>query len=148
MKYNDGTRVSDLSDIEIDREKMQWLEEVLSNYVKDFVERMREIRATFQEKENQQISLKEQEALLDELQEIVESLDQAKSEILFFDFFDFLIFLDLHLIGGLSMLMELLQSSHSSLKSKSAEIVACCVQNNLPVQKVSPVLNAIRKFAS
>jgi len=35
--------------------------------------------------------------------------------------------------------MELLQSPHSSLKSKSAEIVACCVQNNLPVQKVSPV---------
>lgn len=87
MKYNDGTRVSDFSDIEIDREKMQWLQEVLSNYVKDFVERMKEIQVTFQEKENQQISVKEQEALLDELQEIVESLDQAKSKILLFSIF-------------------------------------------------------------
>eukprot|EP00210_Caulerpa_lentillifera_P008583 g8187.t1 len=121
MKYSDGTRVSDFSNMEIDHEKMEWLQEVLSNYVKDFVNRMKEIQVAFQEKENQEISLKEQEVLLDELQEIVESLDQARN---------------LHMIGGLPMLMELLKSAHFSLKSKSAEIIASCVQNNLPIQNL------------
>lgn len=43
---------------------------------------------------------------------------------------------DLHTIGGLSTLLELLESEHSSLRWRAAEVVATCVQNNPPVQKV------------
>ena len=34
------------------------------------------------------------------------------------------------------MLLSLLRSQHASLRSKAAELVATCVQNNPPVQQV------------
>lgn len=65
-------------------------------------------------------SLQEQERLLDELLELVESIDQAK---------------DLSTIGGLSTLCSLLQSPHPSLQWRAAEVAATCVQNNPAVQE-------------
>jgi hypothetical protein len=43
---------------------------------------------------------------------------------------------DLHKIGGLHTLLELLGSQHPSLRWRAAEVVATCVQNNPPVQEV------------
>ena len=43
---------------------------------------------------------------------------------------------DLQKIGGLPVLLSLLRSQHASLRSKAAELVATCVQNNPPVQQV------------
>lgn len=42
---------------------------------------------------------------------------------------------DLTSIGGLETLINLLSNSHSSLRWRAAEVVATCVQNNLPVQE-------------
>lgn len=77
LKYNDGTTPRDISSMEVDPEKMKWLDEVLKNYMKDFVERMKEIKTNVEN--NDTIDLKEKECLLDELMEIVESIDQSKS---------------------------------------------------------------------
>ena len=38
------------------------------------------------------------------------------------------------------MLLSLLRSQHASLRSKAAELVATCVQNNPPVQQVCALL--------
>ena len=43
---------------------------------------------------------------------------------------------DLQKIGGLPVLLSLLRSQHASLRSKAAELVATCAQNNPPVQQV------------
>lgn len=58
-------------------------------------------------------TLEEREALLEELTDIVSSIDYAR---------------DLHKIGGLGTLMALLASSHPSLRWRAAEVVATCVQ--------------------
>ncbi|KXZ51858.1 hypothetical protein GPECTOR_11g296 [Gonium pectorale] len=42
---------------------------------------------------------------------------------------------DLHKIGGLPVLLELLDSPHPSLRWRAAEVVATCVANNPPVQQ-------------
>jgi hypothetical protein len=43
---------------------------------------------------------------------------------------------DLHKVGGLPTLLELLGSQQPSLRWRAAEVVATCVANNPPVQKV------------
>jgi hsp70-interacting protein len=63
--------------------------------------------------------LEDKERMLDELMEIVESIDQAK---------------DLSTIGGLHTLLHLLSSPHASLRWRAAEVIATCVQNNPEVQ--------------
>lgn len=121
MKYHDGTRPMDFSNVDMDPEKLKWLEQVLQKYVHDFNDRMREIKDVFDSgEENIPSSVDEKAALLEELQEIVESIDYAKN---------------LQQIGGLSMLLELLESPHPRLRWRAAEVVATCVQNNPSVQK-------------
>jgi hypothetical protein len=63
--------------------------------------------------------LEDKERMLDELMEIVESIDQAK---------------DLSTVGGLPTLLNLLSSPHESLRWRAAEVIATCVQNNPEVQ--------------
>ncbi|KIZ03162.1 hypothetical protein MNEG_4796 [Monoraphidium neglectum] len=65
-------------------------------------------------------SLKEKEALLDELVEIVESIDQAR---------------DLHKVGGLETLLSLMRCPHPSLRWRAAEVAATCMAGNPPVQR-------------
>ena len=65
------------------------------------------------------VSLEESERLLDELLDLVESIDQAR---------------DLSTIGGLDTLLSLLRSQHSSLQWRAAEIAAACVQNTPSIQ--------------
>ena len=64
-------------------------------------------------------SLKEKEKMLDELLDLVESIDQAK---------------DLSTIGGLSTLVGVIQGGCSSLQWRAAEIIGTCAQNNPQVQ--------------
>lgn len=135
MKHADGTRVADMRQIEVDPQKMAWLQEVLSNYVKDLVKRLREIKVALEQPENQNIGLEEQEALLDELQEIVEDIDQAKSGKNFLCVLKNITSTDLHIIGGVPLLIDLLQSSEVRLKWRAAEIVASCTQNHSEIQK-------------
>jgi hypothetical protein len=86
----------------------------MQEYMKDFVERMREIKDAVESPDDQR-SIEEKEALLEELVEIVESIDYAR---------------DLHKIGGLPTLLALLQSPHAGLRSRAAEVVAACTQNH------------------
>ena len=50
---------------------------------------------------------------------------------------------DLHTIGGLPTLLNLLQDPHASVRWRAAEVVATCVQNNPPVQQVGALPSAI-----
>jgi hypothetical protein len=47
---------------------------------------------------------------------------------------------DLHKIGGLPTLLELLDCRHPGLRWRAAEVVATCMANNPPVQQVSVLL--------
>eukprot|EP00798_Chlamydomonas_sp_ICE-L_P004829 gene4829-34575_t len=143
MKYVDGTTARDKSKWkeEFTPERREWLEEALKHYMKDFTCRMTEIKEALdkedgvssaaegdtkdQDQEDRtgeaaSTSLEQQELLLEELMEIVEHIDCAR---------------DLHKIGGLPTLMELLRSRHPSLRWRAAEVAATCMQNNEPVQQ-------------
>jgi hsp70-interacting protein len=65
-------------------------------------------------------SLAEKEALLDELVEIVESVDCAR---------------DLHKVGGLDTLLALMRCPYPSLRWRAAEVAATCMAGNPPVQR-------------
>lgn len=71
------------------------------------------IKDTLDAKGGAAAGLEDQEALLDELMDIVASIDCAR---------------DLHQIGGLLTLLALLASPHGSLRWRAAEVVATCVQ--------------------
>lgn len=58
-------------------------------------------------------------ALLEELHDIVESIDFAR---------------DLRTIGGLPVLKKLLSCSSSELRWRAADVVAACAQNHISVQ--------------
>ncbi|GIL82565.1 hypothetical protein Vretimale_12024 [Volvox reticuliferus] len=147
MKYADGTAPSGFRPEDVDPVKMKWLEEALKHYMVDFSARMKEIKAALegdsqgarggaaaeeakmdqdhgqdkdQDKGTPGADLEEREALLDELMDIVSSIDYAK---------------DLHKIGGLPVILELLSGPHPSLQWRAAEVVATCVANNPPVQQ-------------
>jgi len=87
----------------------------------DLSSRMQEIKEALDSGTNSEnASLQEQERLLDELLDLVESIDQAK---------------DLSTIGGFSTLLSLLHSPYPSVQSRAAEVAATCVQNNPAVQE-------------
>lgn len=64
-------------------------------------------------------SIEEKERMLDELLDLVESIDQAK---------------DLSTIGGLKPLLHVLDSGIRSLQWRAGEIIGTCAQNNEEVQ--------------
>lgn len=136
MSYQDGTNPTGSSNArplsETDR---QWLEEALKGAMLDLSNRMQDISIALNEPETTEEAstpttdvitttttttpLEDKERMLDELMEIVESIDQAK---------------DLSTIGGLQTLLNLLSSPHASLRWRAAEVIATCVQNNPEVQ--------------
>lgn len=121
MKFQDGTRPSDYKPEEFTPERRQFLEEALKDYMKDFVQRMQEIKKELDgNAEISEESVEQRENLLDELVDIVCSLDYAR---------------DLQKIGGMPTLLDLLGAAHPSLRWRAAEVIATCVANNPPVQK-------------
>lgn len=100
-------------------EERRWLEDALRGGMIDLGKRMHEIKATLESQVTEEdIALREQ--ILDELIEIVESIDHAR---------------DLATIGGLGTLLDLMASPYPSLRWRAAEVVATCVQNNADVQE-------------
>lgn len=98
------------------------LENVMKEYMVDFTERMTAIQKGLSDSTSPGASeedVQHAEALLEELNEIVESIDFAR---------------DLRSIGGLPVLMSLMQSPHTSLRWRAANVIATCCQNHLPVQ--------------
>ncbi|KAG2483844.1 hypothetical protein HYH03_017299 [Edaphochlamys debaryana] len=152
MKHADGTGPGRFRPEDVDHDKMKWLDAALKHYMVDFASRMKDIRDKLSRDtplgtaassaadaggwdaggggagsggdggpDGGMTDLEEREALLDELMDIVGSIDYAR---------------DLHKIGGLPVLLELLASPHPSLRWRAAEVVATCVANNPPVQEV------------
>jgi len=129
MKYQDGTKPSGSSRPEdFTPERRAWLSEALKSYMMDFAVRMKEIKQVLEtpsevscgSDEEAARKLEEREELLEELMDIVSSIDHAR---------------DLHKIGGLPPLMSLLNCVHPSLRWRAAEVVATCCANNPPVQQ-------------
>eukprot|EP00850_Spirogloea_muscicola_P012404 SM000080S22919 [mRNA] locus=s80:101257:107523:+ [translate_table: standard] len=97
----------------------EFLREALEANIVDVVKRMKEISLVMsipeEQLQQQGITVEDQEGMLDELQEHVESIDMAN---------------DLKAIGGLTPLLSYLRSPHPSLQARAAEIVQTIVQNN------------------
>eukprot|EP00955_Chlamydomonas_euryale_P085843 364168-Chlamydomonas_euryale.AAC.11 len=114
-----------------DAPRARRLEAALKSYMIDFAERMTEIKKSLEEPddskgggdgngEDADAVLERREQLLDELMDIVCSIDHAR---------------DLHKIGGLPPLLGLLRRGQPSLKWRAAEVVATCCASNPPVQR-------------
>lgn len=122
MKYqSDGTSNIQGSLSEVDKE---WLEEALRGAMVDLGKRLEDIKeclddGTPEGSSQTPATIEEKERLLDELLDLVESIDQAK---------------DLSSIGGLSTLLHVLDSGIPSLQWRAAEVIATCAQNNPEVQ--------------
>ncbi|KAG2434467.1 hypothetical protein HYH02_012296 [Chlamydomonas schloesseri] len=148
LKHADGTGNSRFKPEDVDPEKMKWLDEALKSYMVDFGARMRDIKSKLasdtpsasaagnKDKDQsgaaaaaadadgaegeEDTDVEEKEQLLEELMDIVGSIDYAR---------------DLHKIGGVPVLLELLESPAPGLRWRAAEVVATCVANNPPVQE-------------
>lgn len=123
MKYqSDGSGNAQGSLSESDKE---WLGEALRSAMVDLGKRLVDIKESLDDVGGEDVSsistttIQEKEKLLDELLDLVESIDQAK---------------DLSSIGGLSTLLHVLDSGVPSLQWRAAEVIATCAQNNPEVQ--------------
>jgi hypothetical protein len=88
----------------------------------DFTKRMEEMMGDLDSSASAEAASKdvqEAAALLEELQEIVESIDFAR---------------DLRTIGGLPVLKKLLGCPSGELRWRAADVVAACAQNHQDVQ--------------
>mmetsp|Transcript_20175 Transcript_20175/g.43960 ORF Transcript_20175/g.43960 Transcript_20175/m.43960 type:complete len:420 (-) Transcript_20175:533-1792(-) len=145
LKFQDGTKPSNFKPEEFTPERRAWLEEALKHYMANFADRMKEIKELLEksqpaaaadsmqhgakardqdqadtEEGEEERMLEEKEALLDELMDIVASIDYAR---------------DLHKIGGLPTLLELMACRYPSLRWRATEVAATCMANNPPVQQ-------------
>ncbi|KAL3161427.1 hypothetical protein ABBQ32_010316 [Trebouxia sp. C0010 RCD-2024] len=98
----------------------KWFQEAMAQYTVDYVQRMKQIKATLDESNDSADVVQQKQDVLEELLEIVDNIDNAR---------------DLHTIGGLPTLLSLLQAPQASIRWRAAEVVATCVQNNPPVQQ-------------
>ena len=103
-----------------------WLEEALAAGVVDLSKQLVEIKAQLEKSlpasaTEADIARDEEHKarLLDELLDLVESIDQAK---------------DLSTIGGLSTLLHVIGGGVPGLQWRAAEVIATCAQNNPEVQ--------------
>lgn len=122
MAHQDGTQPAR----PLPESERLWLEEAMKASMIDLGKRMEEIKESLdahsaeeRRRGERPAELEEAERLLDELQDIVETIDAAR---------------DLASIGGLDTLADLLTSPEPSIRSRAAEVGATCVQNSPEVQ--------------
>jgi hsp70-interacting protein len=134
MKYQDGSRPTDYGSVgEMPKEKREWLEAALKECMVDLGDRMKQIKSTLDggsaaggndataaAAAKPPAGLAAEEELLDELADIVASVDYAR---------------DLSKVGGLPTLLSLLACPYPSLRWRAAEVAATCMANNPPVQR-------------
>ncbi|XP_058729223.1 hsp70 nucleotide exchange factor fes1-like [Vicia villosa] len=130
---SDGTRPNR----ELSEEDRKWFMEAMQAQTVDVVKRMKEITLVMktpeQELENQGVTPEDIEAMLDELQDHVESIDMAN---------------DLHSIGGLVPLLSYLKNSHANIRAKAADVVTTIVQNNPRSQQLVMEANGFEPLVS
>ena len=161
MSYHDGTNVLNFEGCEKpDPAKLKWyvsstsveptvlalggvwansdpvfrLEHVLSNYMVDFGKKMTDMMGTLEDAASgteQKDTVAHASALLEELHDIVESIDFAR---------------DLRTIGGLPVLKQLLGCGSSDLRWRAADVVAACAQNHIAAQACTqPTLYGVER---
>ncbi|KAF7825645.1 hsp70 nucleotide exchange factor fes1-like [Senna tora] len=121
LAHSDGTRPTNT----LSEDDKRWLKEALQAQSFDVIKRMKEITLVMKipekDLESQGITPDNIEDLLDELQEHVESIDNAN---------------DLNTIGGLAPLIEYLKNPHANIRAKAADVLTTIVQNNPVSQKL------------
>lgn len=129
LAYQDGTKPnSEVS--EMDQADKAWLTEAMAACTVDEAARMREIVDTLDkqrrgEGEGDGVDVEE---WFEELQDIVEQIDQA---------------LNLHKIGKLEVLIEMLRDANPLYRACAAGVIATASQNNPKVQQVAIELGAL-----
>ncbi|KAK2972338.1 hypothetical protein RJ640_014396 [Escallonia rubra] len=115
LAHSDATRPAR----NLSEEDRKWFMEAMQAQVIDVIKRMKEITLVMQAPEEvleaQGVTANDIKDMLDELQEHVESIDNAN---------------DLHSIGGLVPLLNYLKNSDAGIRAKVAEVVTTIVQNN------------------
>ncbi|KAK9057777.1 hypothetical protein SSX86_022615 [Deinandra increscens subsp. villosa] len=121
----------------LSEEDRKWFMEAMQAQTVDVVKRMKEITLVMQTPENvleeQGVTATDIEDMLDELQEHVESIDNAN---------------DLNSIGGLTPLLNYLRNSHANIRAKAAEVVSTIVQNNPKSQQLVMDANGMEPLLS
>ncbi|KAK9824816.1 hypothetical protein WJX81_001111 [Elliptochloris bilobata] len=120
----------------LSEEDRRFLERAMEEYAQEPVKRMQAIQEQLRGDATEEGAVVKQEALLEELVEIVENIDFAR---------------DLAIIGGLPTLLRLLESPHPGVRARAAEVLATCAQANPPVQDwflEGGVLQPLLKLAS
>ena len=102
----------------------EWLEEALAAGVVDLSKQLVEISSRLEEilpEDASEEDVAGKARLLDELLDLVESIDQAK---------------DLSTVGGLGTLLRVIEGNEGrpGLQSRAVEVIAACAQNNPEVQ--------------
>lgn len=118
MKFQDGTHPTEFK--QMDKEKQEWLQQVMDHHTQDFGKRMKVISEGLAEPGDSDETAAQKEELLEELTDICESIDFAR---------------DLGKVGGLPCVITLLSSPREGIRSRAAELLAVCAANNPPVQK-------------
>jgi len=95
--------------------EQKWINALFS----DEVERMKELLTILKDEKNER-SVQEITESLEELEDLVESIDNAN---------------DLVKINGLHIILPLLRSTESAIRSATASVISTCLQNNLNFQK-------------
>jgi len=128
LSQTDGTRTSEAT--EMDQEKREFLDKVMSSMVEDESKTMKELVATLSDPEDTLEQVKAKESALEELIDRSDRIDYAVA---------------LHSFGnGLFPTIDLIASSkHGSIRSLAAELVALCVKDNPPCQAWAFERNAL-----
>lgn len=127
IRHQDGTSsTSSSTAAPLSDTDRQWLEEALASGMVDLSKQLVEIKTQLETslpssatQEDVDRDTENKARLLDELLDLVESIDQAK---------------DLSTIGGLSTLLRVIDNGVPCLQWRAAEVIATCAQNNPEVQ--------------
>ncbi|CAA2985155.1 hsp70 nucleotide exchange factor FES1-like [Olea europaea var. sylvestris] len=133
LSHSDGTG----SARNLSEEDRRWFMDAMQAQSVDVIRRMKEITLVMQTPEqvleSQGVTPQDIEGMLDELQEHVESIDNAN---------------DIHSIGGLVPLLGYLKNSHAIIRAKAAEVVGTIVQNNPKSQQLVMEANGLEPLLS
>ncbi|MCO5548967.1 hypothetical protein L7F22_002431 [Adiantum nelumboides] len=121
LSHSDGTSSArQLSD-----EDRKWFMEAMQEQTVDVIRRMKEISTVMNIPADvlqaQGVTDDDMEAILEELQSHVESIDMAN---------------DLHAIGGLLPLLTYLKNPNAGIRARASEVVSTMVQNNPKCQQL------------
>jgi len=112
----------------MDQERRQWLDEALTSMTVNIVGEMKSSLRILQQEAVTEDDVTQQEIAIENILRYVDNMDNAN---------------DFHKIGGFPVLKECLRSSHSTIRSKTANLIAELTQNNQYCQQAAAELEFI-----